>query len=284
MGMSLAAQGAYIRLLCHAWRQVPPCTLPMDYHLIRMLCGASGDEWEMIENEIMEPWHEDNGRWRQKRLTQVWAETREAAKVRSSAGKKAAAARWENARGAIKKSDLDANALRSHCERNAGAHAIDAKRSEVKRSEVKRISPPKSPSRGTVGRWDSVLDLFPESHRTSQMRDAWESWMEHRRARAKLTQAAAEGQAKKLGKVSHAEAIEILEHSTASGYVGLFAPTKVASGLSPVQPTTRITGRRIGGRENPVRFTSESPHENGKPRKEDSASGPQDPGTLPLRD
>ena len=133
MGMSLAAQGAYMRLLCHAWRQTPPATIPSHPATIMRLCGATGDEWEQVKDEVLKPWDLSGERYVQKRLLQIWKEVREDSKTKSQLAAKAAAARWKNRDNGTKNADSHADAYAGACGRNASAYADDAKRSKEKR-------------------------------------------------------------------------------------------------------------------------------------------------------
>ena len=243
MGMSLAAQGAYLRLLCHAWRQTPPGTIPSHPDTIMRLCGATGDEWEQIKDEILEPWELDGDRYKQKRLVQVWHEVRNESKSKSKLASKAASARWKNRDNDTKNKGSDASAYAGACGRNASAYADDAKRREEKRSKEKNT--PLTPQGGQLGDWGSITDLLPESHRTEPMRESWESWMRHRRKRTKLTPEAVRKQVKQISGIPPDRAIAMLEHSTAGGYAGLFEPNSKSGGGNNANTGQAIHGRRI---------------------------------------
>ena len=86
-GMSLAACGAYIRLLCKAWRETPPATIPQDDATLARWVGATADEWERIKGEVLAAFRPANGRLIQKRLARSYKEMESLRDRRVEAGR-----------------------------------------------------------------------------------------------------------------------------------------------------------------------------------------------------
>lgn len=123
--LSAAEFGAYVRLLCQAWRR-PNCDLPNDPVRLARMAGASEAEWAEIGPVVMGFWDLDkrSKTLRQKRLTKTRLDV---SKTRSRQ-RNAAASRWKKA----KKPD-------------ATAHATDMpKRCNQNQNHI----PPKSPVNG----------------------------------------------------------------------------------------------------------------------------------------
>lgn len=97
--MSLAAQGAYFRLLCHMWKDSQDqCSIEKNVIVIRGLLGVSLEETETILKEIQ--WENDpifiekEGRLISKRLQVVKAEQVKNRKNKSKAGIAGMASRY----------------------------------------------------------------------------------------------------------------------------------------------------------------------------------------------
>lgn len=70
MSMSLAEQGMHMKLMCIAWQETPPCTLPDDDKQISQWLGLQGASWKNIhKSKVMKAWKqipknkENAGRW-----------------------------------------------------------------------------------------------------------------------------------------------------------------------------------------------------------------------------
>lgn len=109
MLMTLAAQGAYLRLLWHAWRKG---SIPNDPAQLARMVGAREDEFAALWPEIEPCWTVRRDRLVQPHLEEIRQEAAASRKRRTEAGRKAAASRWDSERGA--------NAVRSHSHGDAG--------------------------------------------------------------------------------------------------------------------------------------------------------------------
>lgn len=118
--MSTTAVGAYILLLCKAWHQDPPASLPNDDLLLARFARLTLDDWRQVKPEVLRAFTlGTDGRLYQKRLRSEYEGfLRKASKARESAQK-----RWVEMRT---HSEGNANALREHCEGNARGSESDS--------------------------------------------------------------------------------------------------------------------------------------------------------------
>jgi uncharacterized protein YdaU (DUF1376 family) len=98
--MRMAAVGAYIRFLAHAWDGNPICSIPADDYSLFKLSGAdSKEEWNEVKDQVLAKWEprEIDGQKRlvNLRLLAYFKELAEHHKEMSDRGKKGAEARWD---------------------------------------------------------------------------------------------------------------------------------------------------------------------------------------------
>lgn len=143
--MEPPAVAAHVHLMCKAWHQQPPGTLPNDDKTLSMWARLSMDQWNLHKNTILSAYAfaSEDGRWHQKRLESEYAKLMESIRKKKKSAKDAADVRW----GKIEKSyqkqgkEQNASAMRSHSGRNA-----DSCQSESE-SEL-TTTPPLPPSGG----------------------------------------------------------------------------------------------------------------------------------------
>jgi len=108
--------GAYLRLLFSYWRSGPPKD---DDRVLARIVGLSVDEWAEVR-PMVEPYFEVlHGQWLHWRTDDELQAAYEAIERSSRAGKTAAKARWDKAKGQTAGNDKgvsDAVAMRSQCE------------------------------------------------------------------------------------------------------------------------------------------------------------------------
>jgi uncharacterized protein YdaU (DUF1376 family) len=101
--MSLEEQGAYMRLICHAWKKRPSGYLPNDD---QVLAGLSrlGDRWASSKATIMRAFRvtDDGTQLYQKRLVAEAKKQQKWKKNKTDAGKAGADKRWQTHRSAIR--------------------------------------------------------------------------------------------------------------------------------------------------------------------------------------
>jgi uncharacterized protein YdaU (DUF1376 family) len=94
--MTTEGVGCYILLLCKAWRETPPGTIPDDDRLLARWARVSDQRWSELRREVLLPWEPSSeGRLVQKRLSAEFRKQRERANSRSRSGKAGAEARWQ---------------------------------------------------------------------------------------------------------------------------------------------------------------------------------------------
>jgi uncharacterized protein YdaU (DUF1376 family) len=88
--MDWAARGMHVHLMCIAWQQDPPCTLPDDDSIIRKWCG-NPKQWSKLRLQILRSWKSMGGRWVQEGLLREF----EKQQKYSDSRRQAAEARWK---------------------------------------------------------------------------------------------------------------------------------------------------------------------------------------------
>lgn len=116
MHLSAEEHGAYLRLLFNYWRSGPPKD---DDRVLARIVGLSADEWAGVR-PMVEPYFEVlHGKWMHWRTDDELQTAYEAIERSSRAGKTAAKARWDKAKGRTAgndKCEADAVAMRSQCD------------------------------------------------------------------------------------------------------------------------------------------------------------------------
>jgi uncharacterized protein YdaU (DUF1376 family) len=94
--MSTEEVGAYILLLCKAWREEPPGSLPNDDRTLARWTRLTPDRWAEIRSAVLAPFTlGTDTRWHQKRMRLEFTELIKRRKLRAKAGKTGADARWQ---------------------------------------------------------------------------------------------------------------------------------------------------------------------------------------------
>lgn len=121
-----------------------------------------------------------------------------------------------------------------NAERNVTVAPQSNAREEKRREEKDNTPPP--PSGGRSSAPSKAMPPIPEPLASDPaFVEAWGEWTRHRREkRATLTPTAARRALAKLAKLDPAEAVAMLEHSTAQGYTGLYGPNGSANGTGRV--------------------------------------------------
>jgi len=95
--ISTKAVGAYLLLICKAWYENPPASIPNDDATLARWARLSADEWAECKAAVLSCWKlRHDGRWYQKRLEKEYRAVRERLKKRADAGREGANARWQS--------------------------------------------------------------------------------------------------------------------------------------------------------------------------------------------
>jgi len=131
--MDLAAQGAHMRLMCFAWQQSPPCTLPNDLGVLSKWCGLPADAFAPVWAQVQMAWSFRNDRWLSLGLYREYKKQKEYSKRQSQRAENG----WETRRNRV-----DATAMPRHSHGNAARHQSgNALQSSSSSSEVKDLNP-----------------------------------------------------------------------------------------------------------------------------------------------
>lgn len=166
--MDLCAQGAHLRLMCFAWQQSPPCTLPNDLGVLAKWCGMSAEQFAPVWAQVLMAWSFRNDRWLSVGLSREWKKQKEYSKRQSLRAENG----WKTRRN-----EDDATALPRQSHGNAQRHdsgnALQSSSSSSS-SEVKDLTP-KAPLPGA----DHVLK--PRAKRVSAQKriEFWQSLVTH---------------------------------------------------------------------------------------------------------
>lgn len=110
--MSTLAVGSYILLLCKAWHEDPPGSVPDSDPLLARWARITLDQWLGVKQEVLAAFSLGTDlRWHQKRLRREYDKLTFSKNHKTEVGRKAALSRWLN--------KMDANALPKHSKRNA---------------------------------------------------------------------------------------------------------------------------------------------------------------------
>jgi uncharacterized protein YdaU (DUF1376 family) len=86
--LSLAEQGALLRLFMHAWMS-GTCSLPNDEQRLAQILGITPGRWKKLRAAVMAFWVLEDNAWIQPRLVQEWNFVREKSnKARAAARKR----------------------------------------------------------------------------------------------------------------------------------------------------------------------------------------------------
>ncbi|QDP54693.1 MAG: hypothetical protein Tp1124DCM412911_29 [Prokaryotic dsDNA virus sp.] len=122
--MSTEEVGAYILLLCRAWQQDRPGSLPNNDEYLATWTRLAPLRWNQIKDKVMMPfWLNESypgGEWVQDRMVRDHANVSETLAQRSEAGKRGAEARWKK------------ESMRTQCDRSAKRKKEKDKTNEVK--------------------------------------------------------------------------------------------------------------------------------------------------------
>lgn len=95
--MSTEAVGAYILLLCKAWREEPPGSLPDSDDVLARWARMNLDRWTEIRSTVLAPFTlGTDSRWHQKRMRHEYSQLIKRRKVRAKAGQVGASIRWQS--------------------------------------------------------------------------------------------------------------------------------------------------------------------------------------------
>ena len=108
--MTTEAVGAYILLICKAWRESPPGSLPDDDLVLARWARLAPGDWSEVRSSVLAAFALGaDGRYHQKRMRREYEKIVRVESAKTASAKRAASARWERTN------------MQAQCERNADA-------------------------------------------------------------------------------------------------------------------------------------------------------------------
>lgn len=93
--MTTEQVGAYVLLLCKAWREHPVGTIPMDDAVLSRWARLTGQQWNRLKPGVLRAFAEgSDGRWHQKRMKVEYSKWKATLAAKKRGGKKGALKRW----------------------------------------------------------------------------------------------------------------------------------------------------------------------------------------------
>lgn len=109
--MTTAAVGAYILLLCKAWHEDPPCSIPADPRVLSRWTRMTSRGWSQVQKSVLAAFKKgDDGRYYQMRLKAELDKQLQRKKALSDAGRYGANKRWGGHKGSHSHPNRDPNA------------------------------------------------------------------------------------------------------------------------------------------------------------------------------
>lgn len=178
--MSTAQVGAYMLLLCKAWREEPVGSVPDDDRRLARWARMTPEEWSEAKSAVLAPFAlRTDGRWHQPRMEREFMKLRESSRRRAEAGAVGAEKRWGKSKNDGKRI---AKPKQSHSDASATAMRTDGISSSTSTSEV---NPPNPPAGGKARTPPFSIDdvTFPPGMDSPAVRTAVADWLDHKRAR-----------------------------------------------------------------------------------------------------
>jgi uncharacterized protein YdaU (DUF1376 family) len=142
--MTTEEVGAYILLLCKAWREEPVGSLPNDDRALAHWARLSEARWAEVRLRVLSAFLlGKDGRWYQKRMCQEYERLRSSQKKRQKVAKNAAEKRWKD-------NKLHARSMLGACSEHSSAFSSSSsvfKKKEEEKSR-ERVDPGRGESEG----------------------------------------------------------------------------------------------------------------------------------------
>jgi uncharacterized protein YdaU (DUF1376 family) len=141
--------GAYILLMCKAWHEDPPCSIPSTDRVLARWARLSPEEWGECKAAVLIGFtNRPDGRLYHEELEREFQKSRAITRRKSQAGKAAVEARWKkDGRKPNGDTQLDTGVLRTHSERTANELPIDT----ISQPQPQPHKTPPNPPAGGIG-------------------------------------------------------------------------------------------------------------------------------------
>jgi uncharacterized protein YdaU (DUF1376 family) len=221
--MTTEEVGAYMLLLCKAWRERPPGSIPDDDRVLARWARLTPDRWRECRSAVLAAFIAGkDSRWHQKRMRKVYEKMRISAERRSAAGKAGAGRRWSKSGGEREMP------IASDCYSNANADAMandglslsSSSSYPLSSSEELILAPDKPAKKKTVEVGDVTL---PDGMDTETVKAALADWLAHHRRRRQPYRDPS-AVARLFKGHTPQTFVEAVQFSIANNYQGLFSP------------------------------------------------------------
>lgn len=219
--MSTLAVGAYVLLLCKAWFETPPGSLPEDDAVLSRWARLSEVDWSNVRNEVLAAFRKDGNRYVQKRMTHEHAQLVVRLNALSEAGKRGGRGRKKRGRSQAKARPKPGS---------SSAFDFD-------------YGSDSSPSGESEGEKSKPRLALPASLDTAECRASIETWLKYKRERGEMYKPTGlKALLSKLEKWGPDKATAAILSSMSSMYAGLFEPRGASSNGKPDWRERKIAG------------------------------------------
>ena len=170
--MTTEEVGAYILLLCKAWREDPAGSLPADDRILSRWARLDSVRWHECKLAVLSTFDlRADGRLYQKRMEREARKMKENRRKRKIAASAAASKRWGDAKRMR-------NASKSHANGNAKSCLSISSSSSISSSEEKIDT--KEAAAPVRVKFNAADAAIPEALNSQEFADAWVRWCRHR--------------------------------------------------------------------------------------------------------
>jgi uncharacterized protein YdaU (DUF1376 family) len=224
--MTTEEVGAYILLLCKAWREDPVGSLPSDDRVLARWARLTSEVWSGCKPAVLSTFElRSDGRLYQKRMEREFRKMKESRRKRGRAASVAANTRWSDAKRMR-------NASESQCDDDAKSCLSSSISSSISISEkTKDKEPPHPPAKpGGVRRvreprFDPLTLPIPESLNVPEFHEAWKRWISHRAdIKEPLAKTMAQSQLDAFVGWGMEKTLRMINHTIFMGWQGLREP------------------------------------------------------------
>lgn len=213
--MTTEEVGAYILLLCKAWREDPAGSLPADDRILSRWARLDSVRWHECKLAVLSTFDlRADGRLYQKRMEREARKMKENRRKRKVAASAAATKRWNDAKRMRTASQSHENRNANSCLSISSSTSISSSSKEEK--ETKEAA---SPARTKFNAADAVI---PDSLNAQAFADAWKRWCRHRADIKKpLTATSVDQQFRQFSGWGVDRAVKAIEFTILKGWQGI---------------------------------------------------------------
>ena len=225
MHLSAEEHGAYLLLMFNYWQTGKP----IPKNRLAKIARLTNERWADVEPSLREFFHDNGDEWVHLRIEEDLASVREKLTKKSAAGKASVQARRSRKEADVQtKQERDLTGVQT----NVGVvfeHNANTKATNKDTDKDLKTDPPLNPPRGNRGvkKFDPLDIALPNWISVS----LWREWVEFRQALRKpiRTEQGANGAIRELEKFRQQgfSPEQVIRHSIANEYQGLFAPKGV---------------------------------------------------------